>query len=237
MTQYPITLTSVNDIADQINDKNLAELKTEAYTFDAIIKGDGEKLINSTLIPKTLKFKLGAQVMILKNDFRNGVFNGMIGNVIGVNRDPHKQEDTILVKIADGSIKTISRFTIKEHKYQKRKVGKTMEEEYVLRRSCSQFPIRLAYAFSIHKSQGLTFEAMTLNLTRDIFADGQLYVALSRCRSLDGLTLTRKIKRSEVRVNSALLAFYEKAKSDNRYLKVWDDVKTGMYEFDEDFER
>lgn len=235
MRQYPITLTSVNDTADQINSKNLQQLDTQVYTFEAITFADGANLIKSSLIPLTLKIKLEAQVMILKNDFRNGVFNGMIGNVIGVNADPYKNEETILVQVADGSVKTISRYTIKEHKYQKRKVGKKMEEEYVLRRSCSQFPLRLAYAFSIHKSQGLTFESMTLNLTRDIFEAGQLYVALSRCRSIDGLTLTRKIKRSEVKVNKALLAFYEEVKSDERYLAVWDDIKTGMYEFDDDF--
>ncbi|MFA6057848.1 MAG: hypothetical protein WC756_06605 [Taibaiella sp.] len=232
MKEYPIILTSTNDVADQINNENLLKLETPIHAFKAKITGDGDKLIKSSLIPINLEIKIGAQVMILKNDFKQGVFNGMIGHVLAVEYDPLTAEEVIQVLVQDGTVKDIRRFIIKEGKLKKRKIGKKEDEEYIIYRSCSQFPLRLAYAFSIHKSQGLTFEAMTLNLTKNIFEAGQLYVALSRCKSLNGLTLTRDIRRSEVKVNPVLLSFYKKAKLDTRYLRIWDDVKTGMYEFE-----
>jgi ATP-dependent exoDNAse (exonuclease V) alpha subunit len=128
--------------------------------------------------------------------------NGTIGIVDGFS------EDKIIVKLEDESLLDVGRETW-EHIIYKFNSGKNRIEEEVVG-SYNQYPLKLAWAVTIHKSQGLTFDRLVIDLDRGAFAAGQLYVALSRCRSLEGITLNKPVRSSDVIVRESVLEFYRK---------------------------
>jgi len=185
-----ITLTTHNYKADQINAEELAKVKGKIYSFDAEIQGEYPEKSYPT--EKTLELKIGAKVMFLKNDTETPrrFFNGKIGVVKSV------QDESITIKCPDDYESIELKKGVWENiRYSTNQTTKQIEEEELGK--FIQYPLRLAWAITIHKSQGLTFDKAVIDAGA-AFAAGQVYVALSRCRSLEGLVLLSKINPSSI---------------------------------------
>ncbi len=185
-----ITLTSHNKQADEINQLQVQKLFTPAFKYIADIDGEfSEKAYPAEV---ELILKVGAQVMFLKNDLiQKRYFNGKIGIIKSL------EAERIIVE-ADGSDIDVSKETWDNTRYSLNKTDGKLEQETV--GSFSQYPLRLAWAITIHKSQGLTFEKVKIDAGA-AFSSGQVYVALSRCTSLEGIVLLSKIPSSAIQNN------------------------------------
>lgn len=183
-----ITLTTHNNKADAINRERLTQLTTKSYFFDAKITGE----FNEHAYPndKRLELKVGAQVMFIKNDMtaEKRYYNGKIGVV------HHIEKDVVEVELPEDKVVIeISPYTWENVKYKLNEVTNEIDENVA--GSFVQYPIKLAWAITVHKSQGLTFDKAIIDIG-DAFAPGQAYVALSRLRSLKGLVLTSHLRES-----------------------------------------
>ena len=193
-----ITLTTHNRTADKINQDQLDKLDTPPIVLEAKVSGKFYESSFPTL--EKIKVKVGAQVMFIKNHSEGLYFNGKLGTLTG-------QTDNLLeVKLKDDD-KTI--LVDKEEwtntAFKVNEATKEIEKEDI--GTFLQYPLKLAWAVTVHKSQGLTFDELQLDLENS-FAAGQLYVALSRCRSLDGLKLLSRIKPENIIVDNRILDFY-----------------------------
>ena len=180
-----ITLTTHNYKADRINAEEIAKLKGKTYRFDAEIKGDFPE--KSFPTEKQLELKIGAKVMFIKNDTENPrrFFNGKIGMIESID------DDIITIKCPDDDfVIELGKMMWENIRYSTNESTKQIEENML--GTFVQYPLRLAWAITIHKSQGLTFDKAVID-AGDAFAPGQVYVALSRCRSLEGMVLWSKI--------------------------------------------
>lgn len=201
--QY-ITLTSHNRLADTINQEQLARLKGTLYNVRAVVKDEFQQ--GSFPADETLPLKVGAQVMFIKNDSGDDrkFFNGKIGTVKELNLDQHK----VVVSFNDGSEDVVVRRETWENIRYKYNKGEDKIEEEVMG-TFSQFPLRLAWAITIHKSQGLTFDRAVIDAGTS-FAAGQVYVALSRLKGLEGLVLKSKIPLQAIRTDVQVLDFMQR---------------------------
>jgi len=180
-----ITLTTHNYKADKTNTEELAKLTGKIYTFAATIKGDFPE--KSFPTEKELTLKIGAKVMFIKNDNQTErrFFNGKIGVIEDI------EDETIFIKCPDDiEIIELNKMVWENIRYTPNDKTKQIDEESI--GTFEQFPLRLAWAITIHKSQGLTFDKAVID-AGDAFTSGQVYVALSRCRSLEGMVLWSKI--------------------------------------------
>lgn len=178
-----ITLASLNRNADVINQKHLAEIETEEYTYEGTVTGKYEE--KRFPVDLKLKLKVGAQVMFTRNDPKKRWVNGTIGKVTKLSKDE------IQVTTEDGATYVVPNVTWESYSYEyDRETKKNIKE---LKGTFTQYPLRLAWAITVHKSQGMTFDKLYLDLSGGMFAAGQLYVALSRVRSLGGLFLSKPI--------------------------------------------
>jgi tetratricopeptide (TPR) repeat protein len=178
-----ITLTSINKIADSINQKRLSEINSEEFEYKGIVNGKFEE--KRFPADMSLKLKVGAQVMFTRNDIEKRWANGTIATVSKL------ASDEIQVTMENGNTYVVPVCSWDSYSYVYDKTSHKMHKEQT--GTYSQFPLRLAWAITIHKSQGMSFDKMYLDLRRGMFASGQLYVALSRVRSLDGLFLSAPI--------------------------------------------
>lgn len=194
-----ITLAARRDQVDYINDRRLAELEGEAVTFTGEIRGEFPQ--GSLPTSMELMLKPGAQVIFIKNDMDKRWVNGTIGIVAGI--DP--EEGTVYVVTDDGRECDVKREVWRNIRYTYNEQEKSIEEEEL--GTFTQFPIRLAWAITIHKSQGLTFSRVLIDFTGGVFAGGQAYVALSRCTSLRGITLRKPISRGDIFVRPEIIRF------------------------------
>ncbi len=192
-----ITLASLNKTADSINQKHLAEIEAEEYTYEGTVTGKFEE--KRFPVDLTLKLKVGAQVMFTRNDQQKRWVNGTIGTVTKLSKDE------IQVTTDGGSTYVVPNCSWESYNYEYDKETRKMKKE--LMGTFTQYPLRLAWAITVHKSQGMTFDKLYLDLSRGMFAAGQLYVALSRVRSLDGLFLSRPIIPQYAHTSREILAY------------------------------
>lgn len=196
-----ITLTSTNKIAYQINEAELNKLPCPEFTYTSVIEGDFPMKAFPT--NTVLHLKQGAQVMFVKNDANHRWVNGTIGKV---NR---LDNESICVEVTyeDNSlIYNVPKEKWEILRYKFDFVGRKLETEVI--GAFTQYPLRLAWAVTIHKSQGLTFDKIIIDLGDGAFAHGQTYVALSRCTSLEGIFLKQRIRRSDIRVASDVNRYF-----------------------------
>ena len=192
-----ITLTSLNKTADSINQRCLAEINAEEYIYEGTVNGKFEE--KRFPVDKILRLKIGAQVMFTRNDPNRRWANGTIGTVSKLSKDE------IQVTIGNGETYVVPNCSWESYCYEYDKENRKMTKEKI--GSFTQYPLRLAWAITVHKSQGMTFDKMYLDLSRGIFAAGQLYVALSRVRTLDGLFLSHCIIPQYAHTSKEILSY------------------------------
>lgn len=192
-----MTLAARRDMVDHINESHLEAIKRPTFTFDGVIKGDFPE--NSLPTDLQLSLKEGAQVVFIKNDPDHRWVNGTVGRISGL------ANDFVEVTLETGEAHLLKPEIWSNIKYTYKPETKEIIEEEL--GSFTQYPIKLAWALTIHKSQGLTFSRAVIDLGHGAFAGGQTYVALSRCRSLDGLTMAATVAPRDVFVNPEVIRF------------------------------
>jgi hypothetical protein len=206
---FVLTLVTTNKLAGDINDRKLNEIKEQAFTYKAEITGDFSK--DKFPTDEVLKLKAGAQIIFIRNDTtaektakdnKRRWVNGTIAKIQSL------KEDEVEVVFEDGSSSKISRETWNNTIYKWNRIERKIVSEVV--GTFSQFPIKLSWAITIHKSQGLTFDKMVLNMGSGAFTHGQTYVALSRSKSLAGLALKKPITIRDIIIDDRVLDFYHK---------------------------
>ena len=192
-----ITLASRNSTADAINEKCLAEIDSEEYVYEGTVQGKFEE--KRFPVEMTMRLKVGAQVMFTRNDQHKRWANGTLGKVTKL------AKDEIQVTTNAGETYVVPNCTWDSVTYEYDKEAKKLKKEVT--GTFTQYPLKLAWAITVHKSQGMTFEKMSLDLSKGMFAAGQLYVALSRVQSLDGLFLSKGIIPQYCHTNREVLSY------------------------------
>ena len=214
-----ITLTTHNAKADAMNQREMGKLTSPLFSYEADIVDDFPEYLYP--IEKVIQLKEGARVMFIKNDISGEhlFFNGKMGTVVSLS------EGEITVKLDGGRVINVERYEWENVRYKLNETTKDIEEERL--GSFTQYPLRLAWAITIHKSQGLTFEKAILDLA-SVFASGQAYVAFSRLRSLDGLILLSSVSANGINNNGEVIGYAENKASEK---EVQTACYTGKTEF------
>lgn len=197
-----ITLSARNATVNRINQKELESLQTISHTYTGKVKGHfGERLYPADIM---LSLREGAQVMFVKNHAEGKFVNGTLGTIVELSEDSIKvrieergESETIKVEKMDWELQRYKVNEADDSKIESEVIGKF-----------TQYPLRLAWAITIHKSQGKTFENMIIDLGKGAFEHGQTYVALSRCRTLDGIVLKQKLRPKDILVDERVIDFY-----------------------------
>ena len=214
-----ITLTTHNAKADAMNQREMSKLSPPLFSYEADIVDDFPEYLYP--IEKVIQLKEGARVMFIKNDISGEhlFFNGKMGTVVSLS------EGEITVKLDGGRVINVERYEWENVRYKLNETTKDIEEERL--GSFTQYPLRLAWAITIHKSQGLTFEKAILDLA-SVFASGQAYVAFSRLRSLEGLVLLSSVSANGINNNGEVIGYAENKASEK---EVQTACYTGKTEF------
>jgi hypothetical protein len=198
-----LIVTSRRYRADQINEEMLNTIDGPATSAKA--EELGELKESELPAPRNLRIKEGAKVMFIKNDSEGRWVNGTVGKVVDCK---DKKRKTIKVEV-DGKTLNVKREEWNKIRYIYDDYDDEMEEEIVS--SYRQFPIKLGWAVTIHKAQGLTLESCSIDLGQGAFATGQTYVALSRCKTLGAVNLYQELKKTDAMVDSAIIDFHKKS--------------------------
>ncbi len=195
-----ITLCNTNAAANHINEMML----TRIYGAEYVLKGqiNGNFNIKYCNVEEEIRVKIGCRIMILTNHPEKVWHNGTIAKLVGVNLQAGK----IMIEVDD------RRYEIEKYEYEYAKYSYNKEDDDIkseVQGTFNQFPIRVAYGITIHKSQGKTFDRINIDVGNGMFAGGQLYTALSRCTTLEGITLSRTIAKSDVICDRRILEFYK----------------------------
>jgi hypothetical protein len=212
-----ITLATHNRLVDSTNLTKLDELKTELKSFEATITGTFPESIMPT--DRVLHLKEGAQIMFIKNDKTRRYYNGKIAKISKI------EESKIIVAFSDENEITIEKQEWNNVKYKWNEKEKKIEEEIIGK--FIQFPIKLAWAITVHKSQGLTFDKVIADLGA-AFTPGQVYVALSRCTSFNGLVLKSQVTQNAIKTDPKVLEF---AKNETPNTLIVQELNSGKADF------
>lgn len=199
-----IYLTTTNALADEINKRQLAQLKTKPHSYHGDIQGDFEQRALPTDVD--LEVKEGAQVMMLNNDMAGRWVNGSIGKVVSIKKNNDEDDDEVIaVQLSDGKKVFVSQFTWEISRFSYNEESKSLTSETV--GTFTQYPLSLAWAVTIHKSQGKTFDKVVVDVGKGTFAHGQMYVALSRCTTLEGLVLRKLMLKRHILMDWRVVRF------------------------------
>ena len=197
----PTIIVTHNYLVEKINNKKMAQIDQKEHKFEAIFAGDKSKydfLIKNCLAQVNLTLKTGAQVMMLKNTYQSqGISNGSIGVIRGFSA----KKGYPIVEFKNGQIITVAYEEWSLDEYDE------LKKEFKMRAKTAQIPLNLAWAITVHKSQGMTLDAIYCDLTNS-FAKGQIYVALSRVKTLEGLFI-KGLDLSKLQVDERILEFYD----------------------------
>ena len=194
---FAITLATRRDTVDSINDEHMKALKTPEYVYEGTIEGDFPE--NSLPTALNLVLKEGAQVIFIRNDKQGRWCNGTIGIVTRLS------ENSVFVALETGEEMRVEWEVWENMQYTYNEKEKKVEEKVL--GSFSQIPIKPAWALTVHRSQGLTFNHVVIDFAGGAFSGGQTYVALSRCTSLEGITLLKPLSERDIIVNMAVVEF------------------------------
>jgi len=201
--EFVVYLTTLNEMAYKINNEYLNRLPGKLYQWIAEIQGEFDR--NSLPADYELNIKPGAQVMMLNNDPQGRWVNGSLGRVLKV-RYSRKEECVVIdVQFQDGNKEYVKPFSWGLFHFMYNEETKKIETETV--GSFTQYPLKLAWAVTIHKSQGKTFDKVIVDVGRGTFAGGQVYVALSRCTSFEGISLKKPIRKSHIFTDWRIVRF------------------------------
>jgi ATP-dependent exoDNAse (exonuclease V) alpha subunit len=197
-----IYLTSTNDLAEKINFEKLNDLKGRLFRYTGKVKGNIS--VNELPTSLELSFKIGSQIMLLNNDSYGRWINGSVGVIEDVIMSGDR-DDIIIVKLENGKLVEIEPFKweLFEFRYdvENKKIVTNVTGYFI------QYPIKLAWAVTIHKSQGLTFDRVIIDTGRGLFSHGHMYVALSRCKTLDGIILKKPITKEQILMDRRIVNF------------------------------
>ena len=199
-----ITLTATNSLADSINNRHLDMIPKKAHSYKALITGK----FNKSTYPadEVLSVKEDAQVMMLNNDSGKRWVNGSLARVVSV-QSSIGGGDGIMVELSDGTNAEVLPYTWKASKLSYDQAnGRIVSTDMG---SFTQYPLMLAWAVTIHKSQGKTFDRVIIDVGDGTFAHGQLYVALSRCTTLEGIVLKKKLQMKHIIMDSHIADFHK----------------------------
>ncbi len=196
-----ITLAATNKSVNHINNLRLSKIDAQQFVYTADVKGEAGQADN--ISEKVLNLKVGAQVMFTKNDKYKRWVNGTLATVAELGRQHIKVD-------VNGAKYIVPRVSWDKISYSYNQATRTLDKEIIS--SITQFPLKLAWAVTVHKSQGQTFSRCVVDLKDGVFAHGQAYVALSRCTSLEGLFLISPIRPEDIYVSKEVLSFMKKAR-------------------------
>ncbi len=198
-----VTLTTTNAVAESINQKCLLQIPQKMRAFEGVIEGDFDK--RALPAPLSLTLKVGAQVMLLNNDAEKRWVNGTLGIVVGI-KATSGSSDVLSIRLADGEVVDVKQHTWELYQYYFNEMEKTLSSKTI--GFFTQYPIKPAWAVTIHKSQGQTFDRVIIDIGSGTFAHGQIYVALSRCRSLEGIVLKKPLAQKHLLTDERILHFH-----------------------------
>jgi ATP-dependent DNA helicase PIF1 len=230
--QFYITLTSTNDLATARNLEKLSALPGIPLEFAGRLTGSFDQ--SSLPAEEVLKLKIGAQIMLVNNDKYGRWVNGTLGKIAEIEREPGQDAD-VLVTLQDGEVVEVGPYTWELFEYQYERSTKQISTRKV--GAFTQYPIRLAWAVTIHKSQGKTFDKVVIDIGRGAFAHGQVYVALSRCTSFGEIILAQRIMKGHIRMDWRVAQFLtrfqyrkadEKVGYDEKRRLIEDAMKRGL---------
>lgn len=213
MKKETLTLTITNRAANDINMSCLQDIDEPAYIYDAALIGEYHGILSRSLIERRLIVKTGARIMFIRNtsQFVNGDF-GIITNI-------DRGKNIIYVRLDNGKDIEVKANLWEEFGEKKVKYKNRVKYKQYIKGKVRQFPLRLAWAFSVHKSQGMTFDEMVLGNNSYMLECGQLYVALSRNRTMEGISLWRPLRIWDVQVSKRIKSYYQKFLEDDRYIQ------------------